>query len=110
MKWPGPGMGDFCANQSLPYDNTGPDRRWNFDVLRGPFVAWVRCAFFDGNLHSMMPLVPTPARLTLLHACDPMAFLSGVHFLTGVHCKFHPNTEGQQHSYDWFGAGCGALV
>jgi hypothetical protein len=23
----------------------------------------VRCAFFDRNLHSMMPLVPTPARL-----------------------------------------------
>jgi hypothetical protein len=28
----------------------------------------VRCAVFDRNLHSMMPLVPTPARLKLLHA------------------------------------------
>jgi hypothetical protein len=27
----------------------------------------VRCAFFDRNLHSRMPLVPTPARL--MRAC-----------------------------------------
>jgi leucyl-tRNA synthetase len=31
----------------------------------------VRCAFFGRNLHSRMPLVPTPLlRLKLLHACD----------------------------------------
>jgi hypothetical protein len=30
----------------------------------------VRCTFFDRKLHSRMPLVPTPARLKLLHACD----------------------------------------
>jgi hypothetical protein len=30
----------------------------------------VRCAFFDRNLHSRIPMVPTPARLKLLHACD----------------------------------------
>jgi hypothetical protein len=29
-----------------------------------------RCAFFGRNLHSRMPLVPTPARLKLLQACD----------------------------------------
>jgi hypothetical protein len=29
-----------------------------------------RCAFFDANLHSRMPLVPTPARLKFLHASD----------------------------------------
>jgi hypothetical protein len=30
----------------------------------------VRCAFFHRDLHSRMPLVPTPVRLKLLHACD----------------------------------------
>jgi hypothetical protein len=30
----------------------------------------VRSAFFDRKLHSRMPLVPTSARLKLLHACD----------------------------------------
>jgi aspartate/methionine/tyrosine aminotransferase len=30
----------------------------------------VRCAFLGRNLHSRRPLVPTPARLRLLHACD----------------------------------------
>jgi hypothetical protein len=34
------------------------------------FQAKVRCAFFDRNPHSMMPLVPTPVRLKLLHACE----------------------------------------
>jgi hypothetical protein len=29
----------------------------------------VRCAFSDRNLHSMMPLVPAPAPLKLVHAC-----------------------------------------
>jgi HrpA-like RNA helicase len=33
-------------------------------------TALVWCAFFDRNLHSRMPLVPTPACLKLLHACD----------------------------------------
>jgi hypothetical protein len=36
---------------------------------RRQLVVLVRCAFSDRNLHSMMPLVPTPARLKLLHAC-----------------------------------------
>jgi mitogen-activated protein kinase organizer 1 len=30
----------------------------------------VRCAVFDWCLHLRMPLVTTPARLKLLHACD----------------------------------------
>jgi hypothetical protein len=36
------------------------------DQLEGfPAIArpGVRCAFFDSNFHSMMPLVPTPSRL-----------------------------------------------
>jgi hypothetical protein len=33
---------------------------------------------FDRNLHLKMPLVPTPARLKLLHV-GPMTFLPGVH-------------------------------
>jgi hypothetical protein len=28
-----------------------------------PFRCYVRCAFFDRDSHSRMPLVPTPARL-----------------------------------------------
>jgi hypothetical protein len=38
--------------------------------------------------HSRMLLVHTRARLKLLHACDRMACLSGVRYLTGWHCKF----------------------
>jgi hypothetical protein len=30
----------------------------------------VRCAFLGRNLHSRMPLIPSPTRLKLLHACD----------------------------------------
>jgi hypothetical protein len=33
-------------------------------------ISDARCAFSDRNLHSMMRLVPTPARLKLLQACD----------------------------------------
>jgi hypothetical protein len=43
---------------------------------------WARCAFFDRNLHSRMPLVPTPARLQRAvqrAGVCPMAFHSGVH-------------------------------
>jgi hypothetical protein len=46
------------------------------------FGAIVRCSFPARIiLHSRIPLVPTPARLKRCHACDPMAFLSGVHYL-----------------------------
>jgi hypothetical protein len=38
------------------------------DIGDSPWLM-VRCAFFDGGLHSRMPLVPTPARLKLLYAC-----------------------------------------
>jgi hypothetical protein len=52
---------------------------------------------FNRHLHSRMPSVPTPARFK--RAVEragvwPMAFLSGGHFLTGCHCKLHPNTKG----------------
>jgi hypothetical protein len=39
-------------------------RRHLFEVTK------VRCAFFDRYLRSRMSLVPTHARLKLLHACD----------------------------------------
>jgi hypothetical protein len=42
---------------------------------------WVRCAFFDSNLHSRMPLDPTHSS----RVSTP---------LTGWHCKLCPNTEG----------------
>jgi hypothetical protein len=42
-------------------------------------VCWVRCAFFDRDLHSRMPLDPTHVRLK--RTCVwPMTFLSDVHF------------------------------
>jgi hypothetical protein len=56
---------------------------------------FVRCAFFDRNLHSRMPLVPTPARLKLLQACDQWHSSRLSTFLTGSHCKFRPNTKGR---------------
>jgi hypothetical protein len=58
----------------------------------------VRCAFFDRNPHSRMPLSFMPLlRLKRCHACDqcPMSFLSSVHSpLTSEHCKFRPNAKG----------------
>jgi hypothetical protein len=45
--------------------------------------------FFDSILYSRMP---TPARFKRADV-RPMAFLSGVPFLTGPHCKLRPNTE-----------------
>jgi hypothetical protein len=55
-----------------------------------------RCAFFGRNLHSMMPLVPTPARLTLLHAYDQWHSSRVFTPLTSWHGKFRPNTKGTQ--------------
>jgi hypothetical protein len=52
-----------------------------------------------------MPLVPTPARFTarlkLLHAWEPMAFLSEVHssYLFALQFASH-NTEGPVHGTD----------
>jgi hypothetical protein len=40
------------------------------DVNDEPPVFSVRCALFDRNLHSRMPLDPMHVRLKLLHACD----------------------------------------
>jgi hypothetical protein len=44
-----------------------------------------------------MPLVPTPARLKLLQACDQRHSSRTSTFLTSLHCKFRPNTEGALH-------------
>jgi hypothetical protein len=41
-----------------------------FSFIKNLSLPLARCAFFGRNLHSRMPLVPTPARLKLLHACD----------------------------------------
>jgi hypothetical protein len=38
---------------------------------------YARSSFLDRSWHSRMPLGSTRARLKLLYACDPMAFLSG---------------------------------
>jgi hypothetical protein len=54
-----------------------------------------RCAFFDRNVHSRMPLIPTPARLK--RAGGHQWHSSRVStFLTSSHCKLRPNTEGCQ--------------
>jgi hypothetical protein len=58
-------------------------------------IGSVRYLFFHKELLSKMSLrCPPLFRLKRCHACDPMACLSGVHSLTGWHCKFRPNTEG----------------
>jgi hypothetical protein len=75
-------------------------RLHNFSESRTHFGAWavmssplilsfdlrvdVRCAFSDRNLHSRMPLDPTPARLKLEHACDHCHSSWGVHYLLPV--------------------------
>jgi hypothetical protein len=45
-----------------------------------------------------MPLVPTPTRLKLLHACDQYHSSWVFTPLTSWHCKFRPNTEGRLHT------------
>ena len=58
----------------------------------------VRCTVF-GNLHSRMPLVPTPALLKLLQACDQWHFSESSRAftsLTGSHYKFCRNSEGSR--------------
>jgi hypothetical protein len=50
--------------------------------------------FFDRKFHSRMSLVPTPARLTLMHACDQQHSSRVFTSFTGWYCKLHPNTEG----------------
>jgi hypothetical protein len=57
-------------------------------------TAKVRCAFFDRNLHSRVPLDSTHVRLKLEHACDRWHFSRKFTPLTGLHCKSRPNTEG----------------
>jgi hypothetical protein len=54
----------------------------------------VRCASSDRSVHSRIPLVPMPARLKLLHACDHWHSSRMFTPYTGRHCKFRPNTEG----------------
>jgi hypothetical protein len=76
-------------------------------------VARARCAFFDRNLHSRMPLVPTPARLKLLHACNQWHSSRVSTFLTSSPCKLCPNTEGIRPSgrdlLGYYQSQCGAF-
>ena len=66
-------------------------------VRVSPTCGSVRCAFFDRNLHSRMPLSFTPVlRLKLLHACDQWHSSRVFTPLTGPHCKLRPNTEGRR--------------
>jgi hypothetical protein len=65
--WCGYGKG---TPQSLLFSSTDLVT-WAFKSVfwKGPYHG-VRCAFFRQPLRSRMPLVPTPARLKLLQACD----------------------------------------
>jgi hypothetical protein len=65
--------------------------------MRCKRLGCVRCAFSGRNLHSRMPLDPTHVRLKLLHACDQWHSSRKFTSLTGLHCKFRPNTEGAPH-------------
>jgi hypothetical protein len=65
----------------------------------------VRCAFFDRNLHSRMPLVPTPARLKRA-GVRPMTFLSEVHSSYRLALQIRPNTEGNRGRSDWYWNAC----
>jgi hypothetical protein len=49
---------------------------------------------FRQDLHSMMPLVPAPAHLQLLHACDQCHSSRMFTPRIGWHRKLRPNTEG----------------
>jgi hypothetical protein len=57
----------------------------------------VRCAFFDGKLHSRVPLSFTPLlRLKHCHACGQWHSSRVFTSPTSSHCKLRPNTEGRQ--------------
>jgi hypothetical protein len=55
-------------------------------------LSGVRCAFFDGNLRLRMPVVPTPARLKVDHACDQWHSTRVFTHLTGWRRRPFPNT------------------
>jgi hypothetical protein len=64
-------------------------------VRVSPTCGSVRCAFFDRNLHSRMPLSFTLLlRLKRCHACDQWHSSRAPTPLTGWHCKLRPATEG----------------
>jgi hypothetical protein len=92
--------GNVCGN-GFNDGNQGHScgAHWYAENPHGPWLLSVepaysvRCAFFDGNLHLRMPLVPTPDRLKLLHACDQWHSSREVTALIGWQRKFRPNTE-----------------
>jgi hypothetical protein len=50
---------------------------------------------------SRMPLVPTSARLKILHACDQWHSSRVFTPLIGSHCKFRQNTKGTRMEGTW---------
>jgi hypothetical protein len=67
---------------------------WASHACHGPREVYG--SFFPTDLHSRMPLVPKPARLKLVIACDQWHASRVSTFFTSSHCKLRPNTEGQQ--------------
>jgi hypothetical protein len=71
--------GDLATKAKLPARLTMMVTEYNVMERAGPlhltwahalFIAAVRYTPLDRNLRSRMPLIPTPARLKLLHVCD----------------------------------------
>jgi hypothetical protein len=54
----------------------------------------VRCSFFDRILHSRIPLVPTPARMKLVHVRDQWHSSRVSTIIYGSHVLCRHTTEG----------------
>jgi hypothetical protein len=65
-------------------------------LLHDFMLSWCSPFFFERDLHSRLPLVPTPARLKHLHVRDQLHYSRVFTPLTGWYCKLRPNTEGTQ--------------
>jgi hypothetical protein len=70
-----------CSVEALPCLRPMLALHHGFCSVRVRVIGWrlhVRCVL-GRNLHSRIPLVPSPARLKLLHVCDQCKFLSSVY-------------------------------
>jgi hypothetical protein len=72
---------------------TDADVKGLLELARENHLDLYGALFFDRNPYSRMPLVPTPARLKLSHACDQY-HSSRASTSYRYHCNPRPNTEG----------------
>jgi hypothetical protein len=92
IKLMGPLWVELCGAIDAGVPST-PSPLYESDLMQSRKSS-ARCAFFYRNSHLRKPLVPTPARLKLLQACDQWHSSQVSTFLTSPHCKLRPNTEG----------------